>query len=95
MMPHTGGSFRSHATDGSGDRMAKQGIAMLGIDQVGHGTRRGTSTESPDDIFFNFTNPPAAEGNVLQGAADQLTLVRFLKAGVSVDKSKCWNNTPV
>lgn len=81
----TGGSFRSHAEDGSGDRMAKQGIAVLGIDQVGHGTRRGTSTASPDDIFFNFTNPPAAEGNVLQGAADQLSLVRFLKAGVTVD----------
>jgi hypothetical protein len=79
----TGGSFRSHVTEGVAARLASiegKKIAVLGIDQVGHGTRRGESTAKPQDIFFNFTNPAAARGNVLQGAADQMALVRFAKA---------------
>jgi hypothetical protein len=57
--------------------MAAIGVAVLGIDQVEHGTRRGASQDSPDNLFFNFANPAAARGNPLQGAADQLSLVRF------------------
>lgn len=79
----TGGSFRSHVSDASG-RLSNapdgKHIAVLGIDQVAHGTRRGTSTEKPENLFFNFLNPAAARGNVLQGAADQMSLVRFAKA---------------
>jgi hypothetical protein len=73
----TGGSFRSHITEGLPPRFPN--AAILGIDQVGHGTRRGASTEAPEKVFFNFLNPPAARGNVLQGAADQIALVRFAK----------------
>ena len=73
----TGGSFRSHINESVAAREAKQGIAVLGIDQVEHGTRRGTSMSSPDDLFYNFANPLAARGNPLQGAADQMSLVRF------------------
>jgi hypothetical protein len=73
----TGGSFRSHINEGVAKREAAQGIAVLGIDQVEHGTRRGTSMASPDDLFYNFANPQAARGNPLQGAADQMALVRF------------------
>ncbi|HEX8789512.1 MAG TPA: hypothetical protein VF765_01075 [Polyangiaceae bacterium] len=73
----TGGSFRSHVTEGVAKREAAQGIAVLGIDQVEHGTRRGTSQTSPDQLFYDFTNPAAARGNPLQGAVDQLSLVRF------------------
>ena len=73
----TGGSFRSHINEGVAAREAMQGIAVLGIDQVEHGPRRGTSTTSPDDLFYNFANPLAARGNPLQGAADQMSLVRF------------------
>lgn len=73
----TGGSFRSHVPEGVAKREAMQGIAVLGIDQVEHGTRRGTSQTSPDQLFYNFTNPLAARGNPLQGAADQISLVRF------------------
>jgi hypothetical protein len=51
---------------------------VLGIDQVAHGPRRGSSMESPDNLFFNFLNPAAARGNPLQGAADQLSLARFV-----------------
>jgi hypothetical protein len=73
----TGGSFRSHVPEGVAKREAMQGIAVLGIDQVEHGTRRGTSQSSPDQLFYNFTNPLASRGNPLQGAVDQLSLVRF------------------
>jgi predicted esterase len=83
----TGGSFRSHvraevagalanATTPSG---AVQ-FAVLGIDQVEHGPRRGSSTDSPNNLFFNFANPQAARGNPLQGAADQISLARFASA---------------
>lgn len=79
----TGGSFRSHVNEGVSARLASvesTKIAVLGIDQVGHGTRRGASTALPQNIFFNFGNPAAARGNVLQGAADQIALVRFAKS---------------
>jgi len=52
-------------------------MAVLGIDQVEHGPRRGSSELKPDVLFFNFTNVDAARGNPLQGAADQLSLARF------------------
>lgn len=73
----TGGSFRSQVNEGVAARMAKVGVAVLGIDQVEHGTRRGASQESPDNLVYNFANPAAARGNMVQGAADQLSLVRF------------------
>jgi len=82
----TGGSFRSHVTEGVAKRLASVdavgggnvNMAVLGIDQVETGTRRGSSTESPDNLFYNFANPAAARGNPLQGAADQMSLVRFV-----------------
>ena len=82
----TGGSFRSHVSEGVAGRLASVDdgmggnvqIAVLGIDQVETGTRRGTSTDSPDNLFYNFANPGAARGNPLQGAADQISLLRFV-----------------
>jgi hypothetical protein len=87
----TGGSFRSHVTNGIAKDFAKgvddgtpavllHKAAVLGIDQVAHGPRRGASKASPNDLFYNFANPRAARGNVLQGAADQLALARFAQA---------------
>jgi hypothetical protein len=80
----TGGSFRSHVTEGVAGRLANVDgttqMAVLGIDQVSHGTRRGASTVAAQNLFFNFANPAAARGNVLQGAADQMSLVRFAKS---------------
>jgi hypothetical protein len=75
----TGGSFRSHAIDGSGRMLAKAGFATVGIDQVQHGPRRGESKMHPNDLFFNFANPHAARYNAQQGAADQHALVRLLE----------------
>jgi hypothetical protein len=73
----TGGSFRSHVNDEVAGALATaaEPFAVLGIDQVQHGPRRGGSTESPNNLFFNFLNPDAARGNPLQGAADQLALL--------------------
>ncbi len=80
----TGGSFRSHVRAEVAGALAEVNVggdtlraAVLGIDQVQHGTRRGGSTESPSRLFFNFQNPDAARGNPLQGAVDQLSLARF------------------
>ena len=78
----TGGSFRSHMNDSTAGVLSKSPtpFAVLGIDQVEHGPRRGTSSESPNNLFFNFSNPKAARGNPLQGAADQLSLLRLASA---------------
>jgi hypothetical protein len=77
----TGGSFRSAINEGVAKMLSSidggPGLAVLGIDQVEHGPRRGASTDSPNNLFFNFTNPAAARGNALQGAADQMSLIRF------------------
>ena len=78
----TGGSFRSHMSSTTAGVLSKSAtpFAVLGIDQVEHGPRRGKSQESPNNLFFNFGNPKAARGNPLQGAADQLSLVRLVSA---------------
>jgi hypothetical protein len=75
----TGGSYRSHLVPAVAGELAKASpkFAVLGIDQVQHGPRRGDSMEEPDNLFFNFTNPDAARGNPLQGAADQLALFQL------------------
>lgn len=91
----TGGSYRSHVTEGVAKSLAASGIAVLGIDQVAHGPRRNGSTQSPNDLFFNFGNPAAARGNPLQGAADQLSLVRFARASTEVpfDRIAFWGHS--
>ncbi|HEV8547576.1 MAG TPA: hypothetical protein VGQ57_01090, partial [Polyangiaceae bacterium] len=75
----TGGSFRDHVNDSVAGALSSGSVkfAVLGIDQVEHGPRRGGSDQSPDNLFFNFTNPAAARGNPIQGAADQLSLARL------------------
>ena len=86
--PGTGGSFRSVVNDGVAARLTSVDdgsggqvhMAVLGIDQVEHGTRRGMSTKSPNDLFYNFANPAAARGNPMQGAIDQLSLLRFVQS---------------
>jgi hypothetical protein len=80
----TGGSYRSHIRPEVAGALSNVttpsgtvAFAVLGIDQVEHGPRRGSSTDSPDNLFFNFANPDAARGNPIQGAADQLSLAKF------------------
>lgn len=77
----TGGSFRDHVRDEVAGALARATppIAVLGYDQVQHGPRRNGSTLSPNVLFFNFKNPAAARGNPLQGAADVISMGRFVK----------------
>lgn len=80
----TGGNYRSHLVDQVAGRLAREGIASLGFDQVQHGPRRGSgegADEAPDNLFFNFLNPDAARGNPLQGAADFLAFLRWAQQG--------------
>ena len=81
----TGGTFRSHVADGTAAVLADStsssngsGAAVLGIDGVAHGPRRGTKLD-PETLFFNFANPRGARGNVYQGAIDYFTLVHWIE----------------
>jgi hypothetical protein len=78
----TGGNYRNHVRPEVAGVLAAATpqFAVIGIDQVEHGPRRGDSMQSPDNLFFNFMNPDVARGNPLQGAADQLSVARFAKA---------------
>jgi hypothetical protein len=72
----TGGSFRSGMSQAA--EYAGLGVAILSVDQAMHGPRRGIERD-PGPLFYNFGNPPAARGNLLQGAADNFSLVRFAR----------------
>jgi hypothetical protein len=78
----TGGDFRNHVRPEVAGVLAAATpkFAVIGIDQVEHGPRRGGSMQSPNNLFFNFLNPAVTRGNPLQGAADQLSVARFAKA---------------
>jgi hypothetical protein len=84
----TGGSFRSHLESGLAEELAAGAIdegsavplAMLGYDGVLHGSRRGESTRSIEELVYNFANPAAARGNTWQAAADLFALARALPA---------------
>ena len=73
----TGGSFRSHISDGTLDIVnsievdgAEVQFLTIGWDQVQHFTRRNGDDTHPDGLVFNYANPVAAKGNFLQAAAD-------------------------
>jgi hypothetical protein len=85
----TGGGFTAAVSQGFAEEFAvgklddPQGsvpTATLTIDLPAHGDRRGTSTRSPEELFFNYLNPRAARDNILQGAADLMGLVRWARA---------------
>ena len=57
-----------------------QRFAVLSFDGPMHGERRGASTGDPALLFFNFANPAAAYGNVLQGVVDGWQATRLLGA---------------
>jgi predicted esterase len=84
----TGGDYRSFIGDGSGREVAKvtdaggaviAKMAMVGTDQVLHGTRSPADTNY-DTAFFNFVNIEAARDNPKQGALDGFQVVRLLHA---------------
>jgi hypothetical protein len=76
----TGGSYRNGASELGGE-VATRGGALIGWDQPMHGDRRGAEGTAldPGPLFYNFANPAAARGNLLQGAADLFALVRLAR----------------
>jgi predicted esterase len=82
----TGGDYKSFISDGSAREAAKvtdgsgatfAQLAMVGTDQVLHGTRVPAGTNE-DTAFFNFLNIRAARDNPKQGALDAFQVVRLL-----------------
>jgi predicted esterase len=82
----TGGDYKSFIGDGSGREAARvtdasgnvlAQMAMIGTDQVLHGTRSPAGTDY-DTAFFNFVNLPAAHDNPKQGALDAFSVVRLI-----------------
>jgi hypothetical protein len=71
----TGGDWMSFVQDGTGARLAGQGIATISMDNVLSGARDPNG--DPDIDFFNFTNPYAGRDNALQGYADAWSQMRL------------------
>ncbi len=83
----TGGNFTAPVANGlaetfaTGDGGAGAPSAItIGIDMPLHGSRRGGSTRSPNNLVYNFANPRAARDNILQGAADLMSLVYWAES---------------
>lgn len=73
-----GESFRAARTSGFAlDASVSAGAATLAIELPQHGARAGAATRSTAEHFYNFNNPSAARGNVLQGVADLYALIYF------------------
>ncbi|HUT76570.1 MAG TPA: hypothetical protein VM285_02730 [Polyangia bacterium] len=82
----TGGSEMSFVGDGVAALMAEAGAAVIGIEQVQHGERRGLTADeaaldsnSPERMVYNFLNPRAARDNNVQAAADHFQIVRLIE----------------
>lgn len=76
----TGGSYLTSTTTIAGDLTADPTpLVVLTYEAVMHGSRRGSSSQAPELLFFNLLNPPAARDNVLQGAADLFALTAMIE----------------
>lgn len=75
----TGGSWRSYISGGYASTMAGRCIAMMGVDQIFHGTRAGApdETQGVQIAFFNFENLIAARTNGRQSALDEVQRARL------------------
>jgi len=89
----TGGDYRTFVRSGVAKAFAQRCIAVMGIDQIFHGTRPGgpCSLDSPpcntsvDLIFFNVQNPTAARANGPESAIDVVQQARlFTETGIQV-----------
>ncbi len=89
----TGGDYRTFVGNGVADAFAKRCVAVMGIDQIFHGTRPGgpcTLNPPPcntnvDLIFFNVQNPVAARANGPESAIDVVQQARlFTETGIQV-----------
>ena len=75
----TGGNFRSFIHNGYAETLARECLAVMGVDQIFHGTRPGTP-DTPTEgqvLFFNFQNVHAARTNARQSAIDEVQRARL------------------
>jgi predicted esterase len=84
----TGGSYRTFINNDVARDLARIYVdgeviaraAVIGVDQVLHGTRCEVAACNPELNFFNFQNPIAGRDNVRQGALDNVQLLRLVEA---------------
>lgn len=77
----TGGSFRGPIISGVASDMATASVPIMtvALDMPQHGSRKGASDAASELLFFNFDNPGASWGNVMQGAADIMAVARWVE----------------
>ncbi len=99
----TGGDYLSYISARVAASLAPEGIAVLSIDQIHHGTRDPRELGCQDDIdyagcvgasFFNFIVPGAGRDNVRQSALDFVSLLR-LAQNFEIDAAVSANETAV
>ncbi|GAB4305597.1 MAG: hypothetical protein Kow0090_21100 [Myxococcota bacterium] len=75
----TGGNHRNART--YAPYSAARGVAWVGFEAIHHGIRNAKDgvENSTELYFFNFTNPYAGRDNVLQTAADAVSLLMLVK----------------
>jgi pimeloyl-ACP methyl ester carboxylesterase len=81
----TGGNYESYYRGDVALTLARQGLAVLSIDQIHHGERDGGQCDGPVNyaqcvslLFFNFLIPEAGRDNVRQSALDFVSLTRLV-----------------
>jgi hypothetical protein len=83
----TTGSYRSFIFDGTAESLTDQCLAVMGVDQIFHGTRPGTpdSDTAIQILFFNFQNVEAARTNIRQSGLDEIHRARlFTESAMTV-----------
>ncbi len=86
----TGGDYRSFINSAYPKTLGEKCIAMMGVDQIFHGTRPGTppTLTEVQVVFFNFLNVVAARTNAAQSAIDEVQRARlFTETGASIPAS--------
>ena len=83
----TGGNYESYYRGDIALSLARQGLAVLSIDQIHHGERDGGLCDGGVDyaqcvslLFFNFLVPEAGRDNVRQSALDYVSLSRVVES---------------
>lgn len=80
----TGGDYASYIQGRTASILAREGLAVLAIDQIHHGTRDNGACSGQSDtcvqlLYFNFLVPKAGRDNTRQAALDYVSLLRFAK----------------
>ena len=79
----TGGDYRTFFRNGVGRDLAREGYAVMGVDQIHHGSRNPT-TSGPESLVFNFVNPLAFRDNARQAALDVVAQAAFIRGNPEV-----------